>query len=1320
MFENFLCAVGGDAFPPARRQAVLLTCIGTEGQRVFESLPPVEKLEGEDDFQWCLRRLGAHFAPKQNVCVERYRFRSRGQQPGETTSQWVSVLRQLASTCEYGPQMDEFIRDQVIEKTASSKLRQRLLMEGSGLTLEKTLTLADTLESAEREAKVMEGPAVPVPVQALQPQRSQRGGTRRRRSGPVPALQQEGRQQLPQGRQQQPRRQQPLPPQQPTAGPECWGCGRPGHRRGDRNCPAFGRKCSRCGKTNHFAQHCGASVVSSVQVLAIGASATPLTLEAEVEGVKVAFTVDSGSPVSILPRDLVQGDLGVAEESLCAYGGSMLNVLGVKSVQVSCRGKTELVKVYVVPSGRALMGLDLMKVFDVCIVGNRVCSVSTNPTRVSPPEPVQPTSPPDEPPASPGVQPAILGYQHRVTVDPGVPPVRQPLRRLPLAVLDAVSARIDELEAQGVVEKVSASPWISPLVVGRKRDGAIRLCVDMRRVNQAVITDGHPLPRIEDVLDRLRGSLMFSRLDLKDAYHQLELHPDSQNLTTFVSHKGLYRFRRVNFGLASAGPCFQRVMTSMLEGIPGVEVYLDDIIIHAPSQAEHDARLKQVLRRLEDHRVKVNWSKSATGCRDTDFLGYRISAAGVQIDPGRISPLLEAPEPQDEKGLRAFLGATGYHARFMPRYSDLVEPLRAALRADKFEWSPALSSAVQRVKDAIRQSPALGMFDPALATVLTTDASDVGAGACVTQIDASGSPRVIAYASKSFSPAERNYSTVEKEALAVVWACEKFRHYLWGRKFTLRTDHQALCTIFGPKGSTRVGRRVARWEARLLEFSFDVEYVRSERNTVADGLSRLPVAETWWPDDDDLQIAALTVAAAISEEELSDASAADECLSVVRGYVSRQWPRRREVDPRAAGFFQVRDELSVHGQLLLRGDRLVVPAALRERVLTNAHAGHQGVVRTKQRLRERFWWPRLDRQVRELLKSCEVCSQHDGHVRREKPPLQPIPLPDGPWQRLMVDVIGPMRGPPSERYGIVLVDMYSRWPEVALCQDATADSICQFLETVFAREGVPLELLSDNGPAFRSGRLAEFLGRMGVKQTFSSPYSLQTNGMVERLNRTVKEAIQSARLAREPRSAFVRKFLGEYRVTVHPATGVSPFVLMRGREARTVLDVTPSGRAAEDRAVRQHHQSYQETYRARYDRTATAAPRWEAGDWVRVRKPGTGRVEGQRSVQVSRRTGPVSYRLATGERVHARRLVPGHPGDADREVPVTFYPVGGEPEPTDPAPVTVDPAPTDDVCPEPSGGTSPVPAAPVGAASDERAAPRRSRRARRPRKRFSP
>ena len=817
---------------------------------------------------------------------------------------------------------------------------------------------------------------------------------------------------------------------------------------------------------------------------------------------------------------------------------------------------------------------------------------------------------------------------------------------------------------------------------------------------------------------------MFSRLDLKDAYHQLELHPDSRELTTFVSHLGLFRFTRVNFGLASAGPCFQKVMASMLEGIPGVEVYLDDILVHARSQAGHDARLKAVLQCFDAHRVRVNWSKSVTNQREIGFLGYRISGDGVCIDPERLRPLLDAPEPRDEKSLRAFLGAVGYHARFLPRFSDAVEPLRAALRTDAFEWTTALSSAVRRVKDAIRHAPALGMFDVSLPTVLSTDASDVGCGACITQVDASGVPRVITYASKTFTAAERNYSVVEKEALACVWATEKFRHYLWGRRFTLRTDHQALCTIFGPKGSNRVGRRVARWEARLLEFSFDVEYVRSEHNGVADGLSRLPVADTWWPDDDSIQIAALGVAAAaVTEAEFRAASDADETLRVVRGYVAGQWPRRKEVDPAATGFYQVRGELSQHGQLLFRGERLVVPEALRERVLRNAHEGHQGVMRTKQRLRERFWWPRLDAQVRDLLRTCEVCSQHDAHVRRERPPLQPIPLPDGPWQRLMVDVIGPMQGPQTERYGIVLCDLYSRWPEVALCSDATAGSICAFLETVFAREGIPLELVSDNGPAFRSAQLGDFLTRLGVKQTFSSPYSPQSCGMVERLNRTVKDAIQSARLAREPRSDFLRRFLGEYRATVHPATGVSPFRLMRGREARTVLDVAPSSSpTAVDSAVRRHHRSYQEAYKARYDRTATAAPRWGEGDWVRVRKPVSGRVEGQRSVRVSRRTGPVSYRLSTGERVHARRLVPGRPGETEREeLPVSQYPVPGGCEPSSPAPAPAAPTP-DEGRPIPDCPCPALPA-PVGvgpAPAEELATPRRGRRVRRAPVRFSP
>ncbi|KAF0303902.1 uncharacterized protein FJT64_024156 [Amphibalanus amphitrite] len=271
---------------------------------------------------------------------------------------------------------------------------------------------------------------------------------------------------------------------------------------------------------------------------------------------------------------------------------------------------------------------------------------------------------------------------------------------------------------------------------------------------------------------------------------------------------------------------------------------------------------------------------------------------------------------------------------------------------------------------------------------------------------------------------------------------------------------------------------------------------------------------TWWPDDDSVQIASLTAASAVTEDEFRSAAETDEELKAVRGYVTGKWPsRQRDLDPRVSAYYHVRDQLSQHG---------------------------------------------------------------------EKPPLQPIPLPEGPWERLMVDIIGPMHGPPTERYDIVLCNLYSRWPEVALCSDATASTIIQFLETLFAREGLPLELISDNGPAFRSAELRAFLTKCGVRQTFSSPYSPQTCGLVERLNCTIKGAIQSARLAREPRSPYLRRFLGEYRATPHPATGETPFRLMRGREARTALDVlkrdAPTGNSRK-RAVRRRHRRYQSAYK---------------------------------------------------------------------------------------------------------------------------------------------
>ena len=310
----------------------------------------------------------------------------------------------------------------------------------------------------------------------------------------------------------------------------------------------------------------------------------------------------------------------------------------------------------------------------------------------------------------------------------------------------------------------------------------------------------------------------------------------------------------------------------------------------------------------------------------------------------------------------------------------------------------------------------------------------------------------------------------------------------------------------------------------------------------------------------------------------------------------------------------------------------------RSRVLTNAHKSHQGLVSTKQRLRSKFWWPGLDGEAESLLRDCAICSVHDSHKKLCRPPLHPIPLPEGPWRRVMIDIIGPMSGPPQERFGIVLVDLYSRWPEVCFCREVTATTVVAFLRQIFSREGVPEELLSDNGPQFRAAETEQFLRSMGVRQVFSSPYSPQTCGMVERLNRTIKGAIWSAKLQGESRVPSVQVFLQNYRGTVHPATGMTPFSLMRGREMRTGLDILPlpvQPRPQLSAKVRR----YQGSYKRRYDaRRASSIPKWKVGDSVFVRHHRTGKVTGT-PVRVDRQTGPVSYQLADGQRVHARRLL---------------------------------------------------------------------------------
>ncbi|KAG5269277.1 hypothetical protein AALO_G00200210 [Alosa alosa] len=436
----------------------------------------------------------------------------------------------------------------------------------------------------------------------------------------------------------------------------------------------------------------------------------------------------------------------------------------------------------------------------------------------------------------------VNGFIHKVQTNSAVQPVRQKVKRLPLSIREEVSAELNRLLQENIIERVNVSEWVSPLVVARKHPGWLWLGVDLREPSKSVITDCYPLPRMKDLFSALAGATHYSQIDF--SLHQLPLHTESRDLTTFITHDGLFRFTRVPFGLASAPCAFQRMMQTVLKDQPGVQNYLDDIIVYGDSKEEHGMNLRAVLQRLIDANLQINFEKSSFGQTSILFLGHVISKEGVFPRPDHLNAIAEAPAPKDMAALYSFLRLTSWYSKSLPNYATLVMPLRQLLRSNTqamLQWNDAANQSFMKLKTMLLKSLPLAVFDPNLPTFITTDASDYGLGAVLTQLHSGKHEHIVAFASRTLSAAKRKYSATEKEAFACVWAVERWRTYLWGHRFTLRTDHQGITTLLNTKGMNRAGKRIARWSARLMCFQYDVQYRSGSLNVLADCLSRVPL-----------------------------------------------------------------------------------------------------------------------------------------------------------------------------------------------------------------------------------------------------------------------------------------------------------------------------------------------------------------------------------------------------------------------------------------------------------------------------------------------
>lgn len=417
--------------------------------------------------------------------------------------------------------------------------------------------------------------------------------------------------------------------------------------------------------------------------------------------------------------------------------------------------------------------------------------------------------------------PKIKGVSLSLPIDRSVPSVIQPLRRCPIPLLDKVKTKLDELLEMDIIEKVTRpTSWVSPLVPIIKDNGELRLCIDMRRANNAIQRLNHPLPIFEDFSPRFRNAQYFTILDIKQAFHQVELDENCRDITTFITNWGLYRYKRLLFGVNCAPELFQNLMESILAGCKNTVVFIDDIMVFGSTEEEHDAALKETLKALNQHGVLLNDYKCQFKQQETVFLGHKLSAEGIAPADEKVKSILQFRAPETKEELRSFLGLVTYVSKFIPDLATINYPLRTLLKREAtFDWKPEHQKSFEELKMRIGSVSHLGYFDPNDRTLVVTDASGVGLGAVLIQFKGN-QPRVICYASKSLSETEKKYPIIEKEALGIVWAIERFRTYLMGITFELETDHRPLETLFSP--TSRPTARIERWILRVQAFKFKV------------------------------------------------------------------------------------------------------------------------------------------------------------------------------------------------------------------------------------------------------------------------------------------------------------------------------------------------------------------------------------------------------------------------------------------------------------------------------------------------------------------
>ena len=807
----------------------------------------------------------------------------------------------------------------------------------------------------------------------------------------------------------------------------------------------------------------------------------------------------------------------------------------------------------------------------------------------------------------------------KLVVDPAVPPRMNPPRKTPIALKDAIKSSLDSMVEDDVIRKVhenEPTDWVLSLAYAKKKDGSMIICLDPKFLNQALKRPHHNIPTLEELNHKFTGARYFSKLDAKAGYWGVQLHKDSQLLTTFQSPYGRYAFKRLPFGLSASQDIFQSRMDMILEQCDGAEGIADDVVVYGATEDEHDKNLHQLMNVAMRNGLVFNSSKCLIKERSVSFFGLMYGIDGIKPDPDRIRDLQDIPPPRDKKELRQFLGLMTFLSPFIRNLSEMASMLRELLKKDSmFMWELHHQSCFDGLKHLVTTRSCLQYFNVAKTPILQTDASLLGLGVALLQENESGVVQPVAYASKSLSGAEKRYDCIERELLAIVFGTQRFHTYLYGREFRVITDHLPLVAIV-QKGLINSPPRLQRMLLKLQGYDMEVEYQPGKEIVLADTLSRLPSVHNRETIDLDVRVDFVRISDG-RIQELRNKTKDDQVLRTLSETIVTGWPETiKELPTSIRSYWAFRDELSVEDGILLKGTRVIIPESMQSFILDRLHYGHLGIEKTRLRAKDSVYWININRDIETTVKSCHICQEHQPAQQHET--LLPHEIPSRPWEVVGTDMFFF-----NDADWLIIADYYSKFPIVRkMPRPCLSSSVVSVTKQIFSETGVPSRVVSDNGQHFSSACYADLSKKMSFRHVTSSPRYPRSNGFVERQIQTVKHVMKKARQSGQDLDLALLCL----RTTPIDSKLPSPAELLNGRKAQSTLLTKIVDTHQDHDEMRERLQERQNKMTYQHDQHARDLPPLHNGQAVRFRDQ-----DGRwKPVTVLNKTpNPRSYILAT-------------------------------------------------------------------------------------------